>query len=708
MSFIQKIRDKYARVAVIAIALALLGFILMDAFAGRGNLLDGGETTVGKINGRKIEYNEFNARVTELSKRQGQQGGEIGTEQAVNSLWQQEVSDAVMSEQYEELGITITPRELDLLLFGQNPPEEFRKAFSNPQSPDQWDPGAVRQQFNNVKKSGTPEQKAGLNELLEYVEKQALMNKYNALLTNSTYVPKWFLEKRNIDNSQMAKAAFVSVPYTSIADSTVKISDAEINDYVKAHQKDYELKDENRSIDYVLFSANPSAADSAKVRSELVALKDSFAATSNVKDFLINNRSLAPYSDTWIAQKDMSLQNADTMFKAPIGTVTGPFVEQQAMLLSKVIDKKTQPDTGKVRHILVGLNDATTGAPLRDTVAAKNRADSILRLLAGGAIFDSLVMTLSDDPGKISNRGVYDSVTRSAQLVQEFKDFALNNPVGYKGVVKTQFGYHYMEVLNQRGSSPVYKLAIMALPIETSADTDAAAKNEANMFLGSSKDQKSFNDYYEKNLKAKGFIKASAPNITPLAFNLAGINGSARELVKKVYDKDKGDVIDEPIYIGNSYVVAVVSDVQKAGLASATAVRAQVEPVLRNKKKADQIKAQMGTVTDLNAVAAKFNQQVQPADSVRFSGGGVLGYESKVLGAVFYPANKGKVVAEGIAGQMGVYALRVDNTFTGAVENASIDEQRKMLEMQSRQMFRSPVEVLQKKADIKDYRAKFY
>jgi peptidyl-prolyl cis-trans isomerase D len=104
----------------------------------------------------------------------------------------------------------------------------------------------------------------------------------------------------------------------------------------------------------------------------------------------------------------------------------------------------------------------------------------------------------------------------------------------------------------------------------------------------------------------------------------------------------------------------------------------------------------------------KFNQQVQPADSIRFSGGSALGYETKVLGALFNPANKGKVCPEGIVGQAGVYAIRVDAIFTGPVDNADIDNQRKMLEMQARQQFRSPVEVLQKKAEIKDYRAKFY
>src|SRR5829696_2678418 len=187
MSVIQKIRDKYARIAVIAIGLALLGFILMDAFAGRGSLLGGNDTTLGKINGKKVDYQTFNTRVAQITKRQGQ-NGENATQQIVNGLWQQEITDVVMGEQYKELGITVTDKELDQMLFGPNPPQEFQQYFGDPQNPQNWDPNVARQNYNQVKKSGTPEQKALVTELIDYIEKQALMKKYQALLTNSTYI----------------------------------------------------------------------------------------------------------------------------------------------------------------------------------------------------------------------------------------------------------------------------------------------------------------------------------------------------------------------------------------------------------------------------------------------------------------------------------------------------------------------------------------
>lgn len=707
MSVIQKIRDKYARIAVIMIALALLGFILMDAFAGRSRLFGGRETTIGKINGKKIDAEEFMRRVTEITKRPGYEG-ENGTAQVVNGLWQEELNNTIMGDQYEKLGLTVGDRELDQILFSANPSQEVRQVFGNP---EKWDPAAVRQRVNQIRKSGTPDEKKSLDETVDYIVKMTLQNKYNSLLTSSSYIPKWFLEKRNVDNSQVANAAFVSVPYTTIADSTVKVSDADINDYIKVHQKDYEQKEESRSISYVAFSADPSSTDSAAVRNQLSSLRDSFQRTSNVKEFLLTSHSLYQYIDAYVSGKDVNWQNKDSIFNTPTGVVNGPFVEQEGMFLTKVLDKKNEPDTVKVRHILIALNPQDpTGQPLpaRDSVTAKHLADSIQQAIAAGANFDSLAIKLSDDLGSKFRGGVYDSITHQTQFVQEFKDFAFNNPLGAKGVVKTQFGYHYMEVLSQKGSSPVYKLAVFALPIEASGETQSQASNEANMFAGNAKDEKSFNQYFEKNLKSKGYQKQVAPNLHPMEFFVTGLNGSARELVKDIFKADKDEVVSPSQPINNNYIVAIVTDVTKPGLPSASSVRSMIEPVLRNKKKAEIIKSKMGKITDLNAVASKFNQPIQPADSLRFSGGGALGYETRVLGAIFNTANKGKVCPDPIAGQAGVYAIRTDAVFTTAVENASIEQQRQMLEMQNRQMFRSPLEVLQKKADIKDYRSSFY
>jgi peptidyl-prolyl cis-trans isomerase D len=708
MSVIQKIRDKYARIAVIAIGLALLGFILMDAFAGRGSFFGDRDNTLGKINGKEVKADEFGRRVLEIEK---QPNSQYSTQQIVDGLWQQELAKNIMGEQYEELGLTITDRELDQLLYGTNPSAVVRQIFGNPQT---WDGNMVRQRLGELKR-GTLEQKAQVEQLINDVKTAALMDKYNSLLTNSVYAPKWFLDKRNIDNSQMAKASYVTVPYTTIADSTVKVTDEEISSYVKAHEKAYELKEESRSISYVLFSAAPSSADTAAVRNTMLALRDSFTATTSAKDFLMTNRSKYQFGDVWMAQKDVQLQNADTIFKASQNVAIGPFVEPalNALIMTKIVEKSTQPDTVKVRHILIGTmtQDPQTGQqiPLRDSVSAKRIADSVNNALNTGSNFDSLVVKLSDDQGSKLKGGVYDSITRQTNFVPEFKNFAFSKPVGTREIVKTDFGYHIIEVLSQKGSSAVVKLAVFGLPIDVSPETESEASNNASQLVGNAKDEKTFNDYFEKSLKIKGYNKLSAQGIKAMDYSINGVNGQpneVRQVIKAIYDADKGDVIDTK-KIGSDYIVTIVTDVSEPGLPSATAARPLVEPLLINKKKADKIKQQMGTITDLSAVAAKFQQKIESADSIRFSGGPVLGYETKVLGALFNPNIKGKVSPEGIAGNTGVFAIKVDNTFTGAVENADINLQRKMMEQQGRQVG-SPLDLLKKRAEIKDYRAKFY
>lgn len=724
MSVIQKIRDKYARWAVIAIALSLLGFIMMDAFAGRGSLFGNRSTTVGKINGKKIDYQDFERKVEATEKFQrDQQGGDLGEagrQQIVQSLWDQEVNDVVLTKQYNELGLTVSEKELRDILFGANPPQDLKQRFTDPATGVYN--GVQAQQFiNQIKKQGTQQDKDQLNQYLESLEKDRLMTKYTSLLANSIYFPKWLLEKRNVDNSLMAKVSYVSVPYSSIADSTVKVSDNEIQDYISDHKKQFEQKDETRSISYVTFSAAPSAADSAAAKTALMELKPKFDTVTNYETFIARNSTM-PFYGGFISGPAIQQPNKDSILSAPVGVVAGPFLDpgqNSTYVLSKIIDKKVLPDTVKVRHILVATAQQTqTGelVPVRDDSTAKRLIDSIQTLYKSGVSFDSLVVKYSDDPGSKSTGGVYDNVT-TGRMVPAFNDFIFTHNTGTTGVVKTDYGYHFVEILSQKGSSPAYKIAYLAKPIVASQETDDAAQNAASLFAGDSRNAKSFNENWEKNLKPKGINKLSATDIRPLDFSIQGVNGTSRKFVKDVFEADKGDIVG-PERIGDSYVVALVTEVNEKGTASVAQARPVVEPILRNKKKAEQIKKNIGQITTLEAVATKVNQQVQTVDSVHFSGANnMLGYEPKVLGAIFNPANKGKVVNEAIPGQAGVYVIRVENTGTVPVEAASIEDQRKMMEQQMRQRLMSQmqygggnpfIEPLKEAATIKDNRAKFF
>src|SRR5438093_8756847 len=198
MSVVQKIRDKYARWAVIAIAISLLGFILMDAFASRTSLFGSNTTTVGKVNGKKIELQEFEKKVKaqeDYAQRQGYNMGPEGHQQVIQSVWNQEVEQAIMSDEIEKLGMAVGKKEMADILFGANPPADIKQNFTDPNT-GAFNAQAAQQSFNNLKKSGTPEQKTQMNEYLANLEYQRLSEKYTSLLANSTYFPKWLLEKQ--------------------------------------------------------------------------------------------------------------------------------------------------------------------------------------------------------------------------------------------------------------------------------------------------------------------------------------------------------------------------------------------------------------------------------------------------------------------------------------------------------------------------------
>jgi peptidyl-prolyl cis-trans isomerase D len=713
MSITQKIRDKYARWAVIAIAVSLLGFIMMDAFAGRTRLFGGNSTTVGTINGKKIDARDFSAKVKaqeDQYQAQGQLNDQV-RQQIQDAVWNQEVTESVMGDEYSKLGLTVGKKEMGDILYGSNPPQELKQAFTD-QKTGMYNGFEAQKAINQMMKD--PQRKVQMLQFFDAQEAQRLMLKYSSLLSNSVYYPKWYVETQISDNGLSANISFVNVPYTTVSDSAAKVTNSEIEDYISKHKKDFEQKEETRGFEYVSFSAAPSAADTAATRTSLLALKDSFAATTNYETFLRANSAL-PYFDSYVSKTKMQQPNKDSILSAGVGHVYGPYVDPgqsgASLVLSKIVDEKIWPDTVKVRHILVATvqQNPQTGQSqqIRSDADAKKLIDSVQGLANKGVPFDTLVAKFSDDPGSKEKGGVYDNIT-TGQMVPTFNDFIFSHKTGEKGIVKTDFGYHYIEILSQKGSTPAYKIAYLAKPIVASNETDNNAQNAANLFSGNSRDLQAFNANFDKDLKGKGLNKLSVPEVHPNDFTVQGL-GSSREFVKAVFNADKGDVLP-PIRVGDQYVVAVVTDITKPGLVSVAKARNIVEPILRNQKKAELIKEKIGAISTLEATASKMGQQVQNVDSIRFNNDRKLAFEGKVIGASFNPANNGKVVNEAIAGNNGVYVLRVNSVANIPTEMSNPADVRRALEMRARQMsmYNNPVEALKKKADITDDRAKFF
>lgn len=703
MSIIQKIREKAAWLVFGVIALSLIGFLLMDAFVGgRGRgMFNNSSTTLGSVNGQKVEYVEFEKRkkqVEDQYKASGYPVNEMMQQNIQEQVWNQYIEENVLQEEYKNLGLEVSPKELNDILFGNNPPQDLKQQFTNQQT-GQYDANAARSAIDNLRKQKNNPMAAQFEEAyLPALISTRLKERYTALLGNTSYVPKWMLEKINADNSAIATISYVNVPYSTIPDSLIKVSDADISSYVDKHKEDFK-QGNTRSIAYVVFNAAPSKQDSMTLFNQLNQLKNEFTTTNDVPAFLVRNGSEVNYFDGYILKSKIQVPKADSITSLPNGAVFGPYLDNSNYALAKMIDKRSMPDSVKVRHILIstqqnGLADST----------AKKRIDSIAAAIKGGADFKQLCQQYSDDPGSKEKGGEYDfSSQQFGNLAKEFAETAFYGNAGDKKVVKTSFGYHYIEVLNQKNFEQAYKVAYLSKPITASQETQNSASGMANQFSGESRSAKAFED----NVNKYKYNKLLASDIKPIDNMLPGM-GSSRELVRWVFEADKGDV-SEPYDLGDKYVVAMVTEIDKEGTMTAAKARPQVEFIIRNKQKADQIIKKIGKANTLEATASATATQVQRADSISFASPVIpnVGQEPKVVGATFNKQLLSKVTPP-IAGNGGVFVIKPERVSAKPNINGSLEQQRLGMQMQMKSMsgFRS-LEALKKSADVKDNRSKF-
>ncbi|HVZ57729.1 MAG TPA: peptidylprolyl isomerase, partial [Chitinophagaceae bacterium] len=595
------------------------------------------------------------------------------------------------------------------ILFGNNPPQDLKQRFTDPKT-GAYDQAGARQFMAAWKRSKAESDRQQLSNYLTNLEYNRMMEKYSSLLVNSINIPKWFVEKQNTENSQLARISYVKVPYSTVPDSSARVSDAEIAAYISKHKDQFRQDEETRNIEYVVFNAGPNGADSAAVRDKLASLKTEFAATpaSNMETYLAKVGTDVTYYDGHISKSAIRQPLKDSILATPVGGIYGPYLDADHYALARMMDIQTWPDTVKVRHILIATqqqNQQGQFVPVRDDSTAKKLADSLATAIRGGANFDSLCLKFSDDPGSKEKGGVYDKIP-TGQMVAPFNDFIFGHHVGDKGVVKTDFGYHYIEILTQKGSEPAYKIAYISKPIYASSTTDDSVSNRASQFAGDSRDRQSFDANFEKVLKPLGVNKFLATDLRPNDFSISQ-NLANRQLVKAIFAASKGDVL-QPFLAGSNYVVCTVTDINPAGVQSVAKARPLVESILSKQKKAAQLMQKIGKVSTLESVATATGQSLQSLDSLRMNGSASFGYEPRVIGAAFNAANTGKVVPDPIEGTDGVFALRVESVTATPVANADIEQQRIQLAQNLQQRMGYPTQILLKAASIKDNRAKFY
>jgi peptidyl-prolyl cis-trans isomerase D len=711
MQIIQKIRDKGAAIVIVVIALSLIGFILMDANLGSNRMSGSEASSIGEINGASIDSKEFQDKIKQI---EDQYGGRITGPQVYmlrQSAWDQLVAEKVLGAEFEKLGLIFSPKELSSIIFSNDAPQSLKQAFTD-KTTGVYDIAKVQEWWQSAKKFKGEQRDAIESQVVEPIKIQSQYTKYSGLIAASGYYPTWMKDKETADGKAFSSISYVSVPYNVINDSTIKVSDQDITDYISKRKAQY-TEEGGRQISYIAFNATPSATDTAKTLESVASLKNEFIADSNAKVFLSRNMSVKDFDDTYILKSKLTMAQKDSIAALPVGSVYGPYLDGKYFELAKMVSTKLLPDSIKCRHILIGTTDRQTGQPTLADSIAKSRIDSIELAIKGGANFDELESKYSTDQAAHQDKGVmtFDLATmqNKQQFAPEFGSFLLNDNGETKKVVKTSFGWHYIEILEKKNPSLAHKIAFLTKEIVSSEETINTASVNASKLSAEARNAKALEAYIAKN----GLQKIDAPNlIKENDYQLGGLQ-DARQVIKWAFEAKEGDV-SEPFSVDEQFVVAVVGKIQPEGLPDARTVRPTVEPTVRNIKKAEQIKAKLGTTPTLESAAAAYNVQVGTAgadSSLTFTATIIngIGQEPKLIGAAFNKAYQAKV-SEPIAGTNGVYVIKVNSIGTKPLDAADVTEKQSQDRARTitQQMSYGWFDSLKKLASIKDKRSKIF
>ena len=706
MAVLNKIRQRSVFLIVI-IALALFSFVLADVIRNGGMVSQKSRNTIATVNGQDIDREQF-ARQVEAYQRN--LGPNASTAQAVNMVWDIQVRQALLEEEFEELGIRVEEAQVKNLVgreMANNP--NFLNAAGN------FDEGKLKE-YVAALKTTSPEAYQQWLDFENSVAKTAREEIYFNMVRAGVAATLLEGEQAYRFGSDNVDLEFVNVPFSSIPDSEVEVSKSEINDYINAHSDQFKTE-ASRNIQYVKYSQVASVEDEAEVKAEIGALLEDkaeynavtkgtdtlrgFAKTNEIEDF-VNEKSDVKYVDNFLFKRDLPQEHSDQIFNLSEGEVYGPYKDNNAWKLSRLVETKQIPDSAKARHILVAYQGSPIGAGVNRTKAqAKELADSLANVVkANKSKFGELASEFSADTSNKEEAGELGWAVPGT-FVPAFNEFIFQNDKGSIGVVETEYGYHVIEIEDQTALQKAIKVATVSRAIQPSDKSINDLFTEVTRFELAAKEGDFANLAQENNMEVR-----PVKEIQQLEENIPGI-GAQRRIVQWAFEEDVevGDV--KRFEVADGYIVAQVTAVNKKGLRTAEAASATVIPILEKEKKAEIIKNKISGST-LPEIASNMNVEVNTASSVNRNSPVLpgVGSEPFIVGAAF--GLKEGVVSKPLTGEKGVFVIKVSQKKDAPKQDSYRTYAQRQTVAKRTGINTQVFSALKNTAEIKDNRAKFY
>jgi len=655
---------------------------IADAIGTRSNDL-------GKVNGEKISYQEFANlldRYREFQlKQNGQEIPESQMDQFRDQVWESLISQKLMEQKISEYDLNVSDNEIKELLLGPNPPQSVTQYFID--STGRFNREAYDAAIRN------PQNKTAILQIEDQVRQQILQEKLTSLVNASAFVTDEEIRRKYDDDNVRMNADYILVSLPIQNDSTLIPTNEEISNYYSEHKKDYK-KEETRKVKYVLFNTGASHSDTIAIEKNLSAILEKVKSdTSGFKTF-VEIYSEKPYSKDTLQISQIPATAQDLIVNAKAGSFVGPVLTNEGFILYKVNKSiKTNETLVKASHILV-----------KD----ESQARTIYKELLDGGDFAKTAIEKSEDPGSGKNGGSLGWFGKG-QMVPEFEKAAFSGRVGkIQSPIKSQFGWHIILVTDKTNSK--FVVESITNKVVASPTTVDKKYNTATDFQYLAEE-----NGFEETAKELGYQVLETPDLLKDASSIPGL-GSNRSLLLFTFDNDVEDVT--PVFkFQSGYVVAIISDVSKAGFKPLDEVKSGIELLVKREKKSEnelsitkEIKVKIGD-GDFNKATEVF-PKAKVSTAVNFTPAGSIptlgrdyAFSQKALEL---PVNK---ISEPFKGNKGSYIIKV--TSKTPFDSTSFSMQKNsirtsLLNQKKSALYTQWLLDIKNEADIVDNRYQFF
>jgi peptidyl-prolyl cis-trans isomerase D len=713
MAALGKIRSRGV-ILICIIGLGLFAFIAEEAFRSCESTRNDSKQQVGEVLGEKISVQDFQKLVDEYTEvikmQQGQENlNDEQLNQVKDMVWNTYIQTKIVEKEASELGLTVTDAEMQNILNQGTNPMLLQTPFVNKQT-GRFDANALKQFLSDykTKKATNPQMAQQYETVYKYwgfIEKtlrqQTLAQKYQSLLAHcllSNPVEAKMAFKDENEESQIQLASF---PYSSIEDSKVKYSDADLKAKYNDMKPRFKQYVESRDIKYVDIEVTPSASDRAALLKQYAGYKADMAKAADPSDVVRKSTSLVSYLGIPVAKEAYPSDIANHLDSMAVGSILGPIENKQdnTLNLVKLVAKQQLPDSVQYRQIQV------SGAT---PAAAHKTADSIYNALKAGADFEAIAKKYGQNGEKtwMTTRQYQSAPSMDKDTKGYIESLNTMAPNELKNIELTQ-GNIIVQVLDRKAMINKYTAAVIKKTIDFSKDTYSKAYNKFSSFVSANQ---TFDDIV-KNAQKNGYKVQEAKDVTTSTHYLAGIH-STREAMKWLFEAKEGTL--SPMYEcgdNNHLLIIGLEKIHPAGYRSLDdpQVNEMVKAELLKDKKAEMLIAKVKGVKNLASAKAK-GAQISAVNQVTFAAPVFVpttGASEPALSGAVSATAKGKFSSQPVKGAAGVYLFQVVNkTFRpGKFNDIAMEQKLRQKAMQSAGNFMNELYI---KAKVVDNRYLFF